>query len=280
MRRLRIAIQSWVRNFFAGIVVIIIVEPVTRFAKLPGSNKAGLVLLGIGAVIVLFGYVFSQEERNFHVFVEQVYSNLGIELISIGITVLIIENLNRQISERDRKAELILQMGSPDNAFAVEAVRILRSKHWLTDGSLEGADLQHANLQGADLQQANLQGADFRFANLQGAKLSYADLRGADLVAANLQQAKLYYANLRGASLQNTKLQGADLMFAFLQGTDLSRALFDQNTILSYSDRWWPGRDLREFTHPDEWYAEQKEKRAASSDSQSASILIDNNSND
>jgi uncharacterized protein YjbI with pentapeptide repeats len=135
-------------------------------------GRAAALFLILGVVIVGFGYGFTQEGafdvRNF---VHEIYSNLGIELVSIGLTVIVIEGLNRRAAIQERKEELILQMGSPENPFAVEAVRILRQKGWLKDGSLDGADLYKANLQEADLTNANLQEVNLEFANLQGANL-------------------------------------------------------------------------------------------------------------
>lgn len=68
--------------------------------------------------------------------------------------VLVIDFANERGNTRERKEELILQMGSPNNDFAVEAVRILRLKGWLKDGSLEYASLIGANLQGAKIAHA------------------------------------------------------------------------------------------------------------------------------
>jgi len=61
---------------------------------------------------------------------------LSNELIGIGITVLIIDNANELMKRREENRRLIPQMGSPDNAFVVEAVRQLRKRDWLKDGSI------------------------------------------------------------------------------------------------------------------------------------------------
>ena len=89
---------------------------------------AAVILLVFGVGVVGGGYLFTQDIRNLRTLVEQLYSNFGIELFSIAITVLVIETLNERRAKQERKTELILQMGSPDNSFAVEAVRILRQK--------------------------------------------------------------------------------------------------------------------------------------------------------
>ena len=107
---------------------------------------AAVILLVFGVGVVGGGYLFTQDIRNLRTLVEQLYSNFGIELFSIAITVLVIETLNERRAKQERKTELILQMGSPDNSFAVEAVRILRQKGWLEDGSLRDARLSQAKL--------------------------------------------------------------------------------------------------------------------------------------
>ena len=294
----------------------------------PAQAAAGFLTLG--GLIVFVGLLVRQgviqNVPSSIVFVfDELYSNAGVELLSIGLTVLVIDSLNRrqaekerivieeanrQRAEAERKAELILQLGSPDNGFAREAARLLRHKGWLTDGSLQGASLIEANLQGedlfganlkgaklleanlqgtylydanlqeaelsgtnlqgADLQIANLQGANLRWANLQKANLRAANLKeanlieanlqGARLIEANLQKADLSEANLQGVNLRGVSLQEADLRWVNLQGTNLQGTEFDENTILPDRTKWSPGRDMREFTHPEEWKAEQDAK--------------------
>ena len=93
------------------------------------------------------------------------------ELIGIGLAVILIDRANKKIRESEEKKRLILQMGSSDNSFALEAVRQLRSRGWLLDGSLHEADLMNADLRGAILWCANLQEADLMEAILNGATL-------------------------------------------------------------------------------------------------------------
>lgn len=251
---------------------------------------AAFIFLVFGLGIVVGGYVFTQHPRNEKVFVEQVYSNFGIELISIALTVLVIEELNkRQTKEevnRDRVRELILQLGSPDNAFAIEATRILRARGNLTDGTLKGAILLGANLRYADLEGINLQDADMASANLENARMGEANLRGIRLVEANLanasiweanlentdlrsanlqasnlrlsnlQNARLDRANLKDADLRATILRGANLTDANLENAVLNNSHFDETTILPDGTKWAPKIYLDRFTdtsHPRFW---------------------------
>lgn len=181
------------------------------------------------------------------------YRGMSSELIGIGITVLIIDNANEMMKRREEKKRLILQMGSPDNAFAREAVRQLRVRGWLTDGSLKNAILLKANLRGAILRgvilrgailvEADLRGADLIEANLDEAilvkaDLSGADMRGADLVEADLIGAILREADLRGADLIGAYLSWADLSGAFLYKADLNGARITDEQLVSVKFLW------------------------------------------
>ena len=216
---------------------------------------AGAALLVLALLVGTLGYVNERELLHLTETAKQILkylsANASTELASIAITILIVDALyQRRETEREKK-RLILQMGSPDNAFAREAVRALWARGWLHDGSVNKAYLKLANLQGADLRDtslqkvhleaadlrkarldsvelqeaimvgANLQGTSLGRANLQGAILSHANLQGAFLWDANLQGVDLEDADLRGADLRNANLQGALLRRANLQGTDL-----------------------------------------------------------
>ena len=87
-----------------------------------------LLLVGLSAAIVgyLQQYTFPDRLNILDNPIADFYANIATELISIGVTVGIIDKANRKESEKERKDELLLQMGSPNNAIAVEAVRVLR----------------------------------------------------------------------------------------------------------------------------------------------------------
>ena len=123
------------------------------------------------------------------------------------------ENLNKQFFEisqnEHEKRTLILQMGSPTNSFAIEAVRKLRANGGLQDGTLEGANLSGANLQNADLSDADLKGVDLSKANLQDVVFTKANLEDANLNKANLNGGKFSEANLKNVNLADANLQEA-----------------------------------------------------------------------
>ena len=142
--------------------------------------------------------------------------NAGIEWLGVGVMftlfTIVFDGRERQRESQRERDRLIEQMASSDNLVATEAVRRLRKRGWLYDGTLNGVDLFRANLRGAKLWSANLRNADLRSANLQGADLSRADLRGANLWGANLQGAWLERAQLKDAQLRDADLQRANLL--------------------------------------------------------------------
>lgn len=105
--------------------------------------------------------------------------------------------------------ELINKLRSPENRIVLEAVDQLRTRGWLTDGSLKGIGLCRAEFRGADLRKADLSGVDFHQANLQWTDLTFADLRCAKLTRTHLQGANLRQANLSRADLFKADLHGA-----------------------------------------------------------------------
>lgn len=141
------------------------------------------------------------------------------------------------MSEENKELQdLIKLMSSREHDLAWKAVSMLEEAGWLTDGSLEGAQLPHANLKGATLIRASL--------------------RRVNLAGAFLQSADLYQAKLGGADLSGGYLQGADLSQADLEGSNLKDAKFDASTVLPDGTNWTPGLNMTRFTdpnHPDFW---------------------------
>lgn len=203
--------------------------------------------LGIGGYIWLHWGRISPKQ----VF-EAFYQDVSITLIGVVITVLTIDRLNRQEAIRQRRQELILQMGSPNNSFAVEAARLLRLCEW---GFHDDTSLHSARFEYADLRRANL-----RDANLFNAGFQHAFLDDASLYEANLQRAKFFGCSLERTILTGANLQGANLKEASLAEATLSRAIFNEQTTLPDGSKWTPSTDLTKFTdktHSDFWKPER-----------------------
>lgn len=224
-------------------------------------HTLGLALLILAALVLILGVLDQPKgvtlaqviERTFRDF----YSNVATELASIAVTVLIIDRLNQRRAEERECANLILQLGSPDHSFAIEALRMLQARGWLEKGALNGAQLNRAHLIGAHLHNLSLVGAHLAFANLQKALLT-----GSDLSHASLQGTNLEGACLRGATLYSTNFNEANLTHARFD--DSTR--FDGETILPDCTYWKPGVDMRRFTDPehhDFWHPRGLNSRAA-----------------
>lgn len=185
-------------------------------------------------------------------------TNLYTEFLSIVVTVLVLNTLTTLRAEARQKEELIFQMGSDENVTARAAVKMLKHKSWLTDGSVKGADLRAANLKETDLRDANLEQADLRSvnleqANLRGANLEQANLDSANLSGVNLENANLEQAYMWNANLEGTSLVGANLERAYMWDVNLEGAyLWDANLERAYlGDVNLEGADLMDATLPD-----------------------------
>lgn len=144
-------------------------------------------------------------------------TGMGGSLVTfILIDLLIGSREKREADERER-ARLIGRMHSRDNGLTLVAVEEMRAHGWLTDGTLHGANLVHANLQAGYLRYAILPKVNLHRASLQRTRLGRADLRGANFSEANLEGADLDEARLDGASVslaqlaQANRLRGASM---------------------------------------------------------------------
>lgn len=250
-------------------------------------------LVGLAGIVVfaeLSLYLNTHERFDLLGFIEQLVINVRSEVLTVIVAVLVVELLNRHRTARLEKQSLLMQLGSPNRDAAAEAVRLLRMRGWLVDGSLRGIFLAQARLNGAQLWQADLSHADLMSsdlreanlhkANLEAAKLWEADLHNAELMSANLHKAnlrkcdlrgvKLWQAKLRGAVLEHANLaranlRGADLGEALLRranldganlyqanlcGVDLMHAQFNRDTVLPDGTLWTPETDMLRFTNP------------------------------
>ena len=175
-----------------------------------------------------------------------------ITTLSFGVILLVFQQYQTIAND---KTDLVLQMSSPNNAFAVEAVRVAGQKGWLFDGTLHDAQLIGANLEGVDLISANMRNANLFEINLQGADLAEIHLEGADLRVANLQDTFMLFANLEGADLKHADLQRADLGEANLSGANLESAIIHDTNLedatLPDGTVWTSGTDMERFTNAD-----------------------------
>jgi Pentapeptide repeats (8 copies) len=218
----------------------------------------------IGAIFVItalliggLGYIQLHGTFNMAAFLSDFYANLTAEFASIGITVLIIDSLNRRRErKRDKKEEfdrLISDLRSGVKDSRDHALHELKERGWFRDGTLTNKVLGRIDLSNMELQDSKLIGANLMGANLSGANLFCTDLSGVNLFCADLSNANLADVNLGGAILVGTNLSGANLDYANLSYVNLEGAKltganlwdanlwgarFNENTLLPNQTHW------------------------------------------
>lgn len=213
------------------------------YIDLPLIRKIGFLLLGLSFLIFevgLFRYYQSQISWTDLIkkLMDDYYANVSTDFFGTALTILIIDAIYERRDQESEKRDLALQMGSPDNAFAREAVRRLKIRGWLNEVlrrvDFSNANLDGVDLSGTDLSDMNMNGGIFtnsrlvrtklNYSNLRGADLQGADLLGCELTQADLQKAKLCQANLTSAVMEKANLQQCDMRGAILVGANLSGA--------------------------------------------------------
>lgn len=176
------------------------------------------IILGVAGLILSLGGHWQEYGRfDLQHLKRDFYANAGTELISIAITVVVIDTLYRFRERRQYKAQLIRQLGSGDRSTALQAVPELKVEDWFYDGALHGARLWHADLSLGQMHYANLEGADLRAANLRGTELKSANLRQTRLNHADLSYTEVTEADFSEANLKGVRLQGSNISLAQIQ---------------------------------------------------------------
>ncbi|KAA3642804.1 MAG: pentapeptide repeat-containing protein [Chloroflexi bacterium] len=178
---------------------------------------AGWSILFIGLSSISF--YFYPDKWLFSDFIYAFYANVSTELISIGITILIIDQLYKNQDEKELKTRLIWDMGSMDQAHSLRAIKELKFRNWLYDGTLENQDFTLANLEDAEVENAKLKEANFTKANLVKA-----NFQNATLNKCNFSESILFECQLQEAKLQNAKLIKSQMRLAVLSRADLGTA--------------------------------------------------------
>lgn len=227
-----------------------------------------LVLIGL---LALVGRAFFYRATGYD-------TNLFTEMISIIITVLVI-NYGASLREERREIErLVLEATGYSSEFAKTAIRKLKAKR-LTQGDrsvLKNASGIGANLEGCHLGEVNMSGSKLFKASLVRAILYRTNLSNADLQEATLSYAKANWANFSEAKLINcdlangtfdsadffdAKLNKANLEGADLRDADLTDAILEdikisKKTFLPDRTYYSSSTDLKRFTdptHPEYW---------------------------
>src|SRR5690554_78599 len=111
------------------------------FKKLWAENQWLYVFWGI-AIGVLITAVASGNESVLDVLV-----SFAPEFVGLLFVTVVLDRRAKYREREQRKQQLIRDIRSRSNDFALRAVNELRHERWLTDGTLQNADLSSANLQ-------------------------------------------------------------------------------------------------------------------------------------
>lgn len=172
-----------------------------------------------------------------------------ISAVVLGMIVLIFQQYS---AIQNRKADLHIQLGSPDNTVATEAIRVYGAEEWLYDGTLENTQLWDADWTNGQLPCAELSGVEFWGTNLMGANMREVNLSHAELKNVDLSHSILWYAILADAVLiESSNLGNADLRNSDLSNANLTDTLFTEDTILPDGTNWTPETDMARFTNPE-----------------------------
>ncbi|MFN8565589.1 MAG: pentapeptide repeat-containing protein [Anaerolineae bacterium] len=199
----------------------------------------GVLLVGLG---VLIGAIFFSEpgERSGYLV------NLYTSLLSVALTVFVIDLLSRRRDERRDnarlKAQLEREVSSSDNGIALRALNELIANGWLYDvdsirsftrANLKGANLQHAVLKQFWFQSTIFEHADLSVADFEACRFTGAMLKRANLARANLKNANLHFANLAQTYVGGANFENAYLVWVNFQQADFSEiyyAVFSMDT--------------------------------------------------
>lgn len=173
--------------------------------------------------------------------------NLVPEAIGMIFTVAILDRLAENRSRNELRTRLLNEMRSSAIGQGTAALNWLRREGWLTDDTLEGADLHRANWEyayvgGLNMTNANLNGAKLTAISNQitdqwgtreerpvifnGAWLLYSHLHEAVLIGANFSGTRMKKAHLNRAVLINSNFAGSDLREADLSEAKLQGVNF------------------------------------------------------
>lgn len=280
-------------------------EKNTRWSKLlervPGRAVAYTLIALILSLLMVGLYVIGRVYIAKDAYSQNLYTEFLGVVLSVIVTVFIVDNLKRRLDEKQREQErehereqalkerLQIEIRSPqmgtvldafhemlDRGFLYGENSILRGqflaqikpiKVSLRNTRLDGVNLDHSDFSKSDLYGVNLDNARLKSANLSNANLWRSSLKNADLENADLSEADLICANLEGANLLNASFKFPHLYVHWLNEQDEMRADPDsyRQLILPDGTQATPDTDLSRFTdpeHPDFWRSDDPESPA------------------
>lgn len=155
-------------------------------------------------LIIMFGIIFYICGRIFPTeFFLEFRANVLTEMVSIGITILVVDQVYKKQRTVGRKAQLIRMLQSGDYDVAQRAILEMKSqvsespyvgdltRSWITDGELRNCPLTGCLFEDAELYEADFEGANLMNSVFYGSILSRANFKGCNLKGVDFTDAVL-----------------------------------------------------------------------------------------
>lgn len=204
------------------------VNNLTEFELKKNSTitKVGYSFLALGILLLLLHKY--PDNWCFSLFIKEIYANLSCELISIAVTILLINYLYEKREESSNKRRLIRELGSEDKGFTSRALKEIKELGYLADGTLNGADLSSANLEGLDFSGAVLKNVNFSMARLNNSIFREVILEGVILNGAEARQCIFERSVFSNVTLKSSNLYSAIFIGAQISNVDFLSAKLEQ----------------------------------------------------
>lgn len=191
-------------------------------------SRISYILLAIGLLFAFGGFInhyylitTGPNGSVFGEWLEQNYANVSWELISIFITVGIIQATYEKKRHDEQIDRLMRETSSEVRDVAVKAVEDLREEGKLIDGSLHSHSFWRGNLPNGSFYNGELVESNFSYAILNGANFNGAQLRRASFEGVSAKVSHFHRAILENVNMFMADLEGADFLDADLLDANL-----------------------------------------------------------
>lgn len=231
-------------------------------SRMEPVTVVGIILLLLALGLGIWGYIRLNGDFDMDTFVEDFYANISGELGSIGITVIVIDQLNRRREKKEQQRREIEDFKRLQRQYEVR-LRHARNPtemrslliemdvlHVLNGSDLAGLDLTgiklgkpapgtildpvfpvswdkqpgRIDLRKAKLDSTNFEGSSLTSVDLREVHALHTNLRDADLSFADLRNAFFGYANVSGTNLTKANLEAASFSYSTLSEAKLTNA--------------------------------------------------------
>jgi len=97
------------------------------------SQNIAVTLFILACFVIIYGFDYIYPIHTNKQFISDFYANGGAELVSIAITVILLDRLNDRKNAEERLEELKVRLRSPNPHIVIEAIQMLDAKSWLDD---------------------------------------------------------------------------------------------------------------------------------------------------